>query len=246
MSEAICEECGKPKGECVCSLIEGKIVKGREQPTETIVVEHKFSKGLDEGVEGSIPKGSDLEKEELKAKLEQREDQLATIALKRIDKEKKALLDTISDPKKRKFVSDFIGEDPNTMLDRLQQVKITSALLGKSLGIGDVKINDGTTTPPPKGKARAYVVKGLKDGFAVIDKYYNILENPQSTQAEKDLANLKISEMIGEFVKGSRQAGKIVSLKVLKCPKCKNVMQGNTCQSCGYVMPRWERDPLKL
>jgi len=239
--ETICNECGNPKSECVCSKIEGSVIKGREQPVEKILVEHRFTKA--EGVEGSIPKGSDPSKEELKAKLSEREDQLAIMALKRLEKEKSALLKTIKDEGKRDYVDRFIGEDPS----KLEQIKATAVLLGKALGVGDVEIEgDGTSTPPPKGKARTYRDKGLASEYAVIDELYNILENTKSTEAEKDLANKRISQMIGEFVRGSRLAGRIVSLKVLKCPKCKNVMEGNTCQHCGYLMPKWERDPLKL
>lgn len=242
MSEQeICPTCGKPKDQCTCEL-EDAIGDAREGKVDKVIVEHKFTK-VSETPKGSS-EGSDASKDELeatKAKLEERESQLVVMALHEAQKQKKALLDTIKDPKKKAFVDEFIGEDPDTMLDRLQQVKVTSALLGKALGVGDIQVNDGTTIPPPKGKAKSYKERGLESEFGVIDKYYDVLGDPKSTQAQRDVANKKISEMIGEFVRGSRQAGKIVSIKVLKCPKCGNVMEGNVCQNCGYEMPKWER-----
>lgn len=204
--------------------------------------------------EGAGESKDDKELEETKKKLQEREAQLAALALKDFNDKKAALLDKVKDEKKRKYVEDFIGDDPA----KFKQVELMTGLLTNALGGGEGEEgdeeegegdeNDGAETPPPKGKVKKQPKKPTADlsGRQIIDDLYNILADPTKTKTEKDIADKKITELFGQFTKGSKDAGKIVKIKVLNCPQCGNTMEGNTCQHCGYTMPKWEQSPPSL
>lgn len=206
------------------------------------------------------------EKKDVETQLEEKNAMLASLALKDFEDQKTALVATVKDEKKKKAVEDFIGTDSA----KLEQVKFMTGLLGQALAEGGVEVEgaegagikipkptgeegeetneDGTEAVPPKGKARKAPAKSVPDvsGRAIIDDLYNILSDPTKTKAEKDIAEGKINELYSQFTKGSKDAGKIVKIKVLDCPQCHNTMEGDTCQHCGYTLPQWEQKPPSL
>ena len=239
MSEETCQGCGKPKDQCTCVTA--------KEVVQTIRVEHV---GLPKGKGTS--KGSETE-EDLKAKLDEREEQLKVIALKELDKEKKALLETIQDPNKRAYVDQFIGEDP----EKLEQVKVNLALLGKALGIGGIKISgeddddDGTEPVPPAGSARAPPKPNLLGtGLEQIDRIYNTLESKTATEEQKAEARRRADQMVEQFIQGRRKAIREdpqhkYYVGYVMCPKCgksifvsKGTKRVKQCPHCNAILTK--------
>lgn len=241
MSEQeICEH-GKPKDECPICEIEGAVGRTRDKKgVEVIRVEHV----------GIASKGTE-DREDLKAKLEQREEELEVIALKQLEREKKKLLDTIEDPNKKAYVDRFIGEDPS----KLEQVKATMIMLGKALEIGGYSVEDNpedTESPPPSGVAKGIPPEGrlLGSGISQINAVYDILENPKSTDAEKAEARKKADELLSQFIAGRREAIREdpkhrYYVGYSMCPKClkpiflrKGDKEARVCPECGAVLTK--------
>ena len=229
-----CKKCGLPKELCNC--------KGDEK-VEKLIVEHQFmTKGKPEGDKGS----RDPSKAELQAKLSEREDQLAMMALKKLDREKKALLEKFPESR-REQLSTWIGEDP----DRLEQIR------GSLIASGQITKPDGTTTPPPSGKAKAYGSQ-TKQGSGrysdptinVMSELYNIVQDPTASREEKAEAERRIDEMYKTIRKGTEagiRAGRITQPRIesaTHCFKCGQVVTGamadsfakgsTPCPNCGY------------
>lgn len=227
----ICRKCGMPIQSCTCE----------QRPSQVIEVKHTgFPSKLD----------SDPEKAQLKEKLEQRKMQLTTIVLKELEKEKKKLLSTIEDPKRRQYVDEFIGDDPQ----KLEQVKATIVMLGKSMEIGGIKIRDNnpedTETPPPSGQARAPPSESqlLGSGVEQINRIYDTLEDKTKSEEEKRKARRKADELMNQFIAGRREAIKQdprhrYYLSYSMCPKClepiflrKGDKEAKSCSKCGAVL----------
>jgi hypothetical protein len=238
--------------------------KPAETPTEK-PVEKPAETPVEKPVEkpAEVPSGEtakDKELRETKEKLEEREGQLATIALKDFEDKKKVLLDTIKDPKRKDYVDKYIGDDP----EKMEQIEAWTQII--STGIeeagGTVKgkpetetqppaekpAEDGTEKVPPSG-AKIPPAPATPTGDAkqvakeAIDALFTILLDPSKSQAEKDVANQKITEMYAEFRRGARESGKRDKYDippVMNCPKCGQTMFGNTC-SCGYEIPKIQR-----
>jgi len=73
---------------------------------------------------------------DLEEKLQNREAQLATIALKAFEDNKKDLLELVKDEKKKKSIEKFIGDDP----EKLEQVRLWTTVLTKGLEEGGVTV----------------------------------------------------------------------------------------------------------
>lgn len=219
--EEKCATCHKPLSQCNC--------------THHIISKEPNSEGSET-------------KEDLKEKLEMREAQLATISLKAFDEEKQKLLDSISDSKQKQRVDELIGDD----VQKLENAKFMTEVLSKALDVGNVRVkgsdedeDDGTEKVPPKGKV-GYPPKGYDNPNATkfervkaeIDREYATLMNPEATQEQKAIANHRISEMLGQAVRGWRMSGQITRLSVMKCPKCGSVMEHENCATCGFEIPR--------
>lgn len=239
MGEQICEKCGQPKEDCICQIESALNKKGADK---VIRVEHV---GLP-----NAPKTSESP-EELKQKLEEREAQLATLALKSLEKQKKALLATIKDENRRKYVDEFIGDDP----EKLEQVKATAIMLGKALQIGGIGIEgeDEDTSVPPKGtatpKAPSTYDSTLQANYKVIDELYDILQNPKSTDEEKKQADMRIKSLLEAWISGRRQAYRQnpshkYYIGVTTCPKCKQFIHSprgtfpSKCDKCGAILTK--------
>lgn len=193
--------------------------------------------------------GSEKTKEELQTELDERNSQLEIIAMKDFENDKKALLKTITDEKRRDYVEKFIGEDP----ERMEQVKFMMGVISTGIKQAGVEIRgedeDGTEKVPPSGaRVRALSPESSDAKERVkeeIDKQFSILTDPSKSQDAKDLANQKINELYQQFRAGARASGKRDKFDIpptMNCPKCKSVMQGIVCQECGYEIPKIQRD----
>ena len=215
-----CPKCGKILDLCRCS---------------TVTIEHK-----------GIPKGEGIE--QVKEERDKYKNIVEVISIKQFDEDKQKLLDSIEDPKKKEYVENFIQDDPKKM----DLVKLNTALLGEAFGYGNVKIesedeDDGTEVLPASSKHHSEDIALRSQNpnatkfervKAEIDREYATLMNPEATQEQKAIANHRISEMLGQAVRGWRMSGQITRLSVMKCPKCGQIMERENCATCGYEIPR--------
>jgi hypothetical protein len=200
-----------------------------------ITVEHVFKdqRGLPED---AIENAENAEK--LKAKLNEREAQLAALALKEFQKEKDVILDSINDPERREQTERFIGDNP----DRLEIVKY-------EIGVSD-EDDDGTEPVPPSGKVRASrKTKGDSDiQDNVIGELYKIRMKKATSpdeMKEQAVADTKIAQMFDQLEQGlrDRPRGDSYRFTVAQCHACGAILTGKdaktyastgVCPVCGH------------
>jgi len=235
-TEPTCETCHKPLSSCTCV--------------------HIISEKKDEGSET---------KEELREKLEEREQQLGLIAVKSFEDEKTAFLSQIKDEDKRKDAERRIGDDP----DKLENAKLMASII--SAGIkeagGHIKGYDsegfdkdgydrdgydreGREKKAPSGAriSPPQESSGKEGTKETIDELFKILESPSSSPKERDMANSRINELYSQAKAGWQASGQKNPslLPTMQCPKCSNVMHGIKCYTCGYEIPKIQQDkPFK-
>lgn len=236
MSEQICQKCGKPHEQCTCGI----------KPSEVIEIKHT---GLPENL-GASP---DPSKAELQEKLNEREEQLKVIALKKLEEDVEKWASVVPDEKKRKAIVDSImrSEDPIGDFERKKEML---GLFKLALGEGGIRVSgeddDGTEEVPPSGVARAPPKRTLMSGIAQIDKIYSTLENLNATEQEKTRARAKADELVEQFIAGRRQAIRqnpqhryYVGFSM--CPKClksiftqKGDKRVKDCPHCGAILTK--------
>ncbi len=187
----------------------------------------------------------DDETEELKSKLQEREAQLALLALKDFNEKKEQVLELVPEDK-RAQAEKYIGEDP----DRLQELRFHYGVLGED--------DDGAETPPPKGKVRGLLRepkgnstqlgKFQNPQLSTIAELYKIREqNPKSTDDMKmqNVAEVKVNELFNQMEDGlkARPQGNKYNFQVAECSNCGTVLFGReaelwsskgVCAKCGY------------
>lgn len=229
-----------------------------EKPAETSITDDKKDeKSAEKPVEKTAETSTETPKEkELREKLEEREGQLATIALKAFEDEKEAFLSKIKDPEKRTSAEKMIGDDPDKLTSAQMMAELITAGIEQSGGV--IKDSDSTKidstkppetkppeTKPPETKPEtkpedtgvepvppAGVAKAPpavpKSGITrdVIDELFTILSDPSKSQKEKDAANIKINELYAEFRRGAKEGG----------AKAWYPLAVMTCPKCGATM----------
>jgi len=188
--------------------------------------------------------------ESLKEKLEERDSQLALISLAEFEKSRKALLDSVTDPRKKAYVEKYIGDDP----ERMETIKAWTSLIstGVEQSGGKIKYDDGTEPKPPKGanipaaqNENSTAKERVKER---IDILFAIIQDPSKSRAEVDAANAQITEMYKSAKSGWEASGQKnpTLLPTMTCVKCGQTMHGNKCYSCGWEIPKIQQDsPFK-
>ena len=199
-----------------------------EKQGKIITVKHEFPR-----------KVKDSEKEALKAKVAERDSQLALIALKEFETEKEALIEQYRDdltPEQLQKIEEI--ETP----EQLEGLKTWTGIINKAMEYGKAPSGRATLGEGnPHGSA-------IERGKAVIDELYNILQDPTKSQREKDEADRRIDELMFEMIKGvhsSQQRGMFPTFTKTECPQCHELIEGRatSCDHCGWrqLVPRQER-----
>lgn len=217
-----------------------------KQGKKTITVKHIFkderrqqSQVVDDDAEG--------DDEDIKKKLQEREAQLAALALKDFNDKKSALLSQIEDEDERARLDEYIGDDP----DNYKTVKALK-------GIGD-NSDDGAETPPPKGKVRGLLRKPKEDTqtlgkfqnpeLSTIVELYKIRERKAKNTDDikmKNVAEVKVNELFNQMEDGlkARSQGNKYNFQVAECSNCGTVLferdaeiwsSEGRCVKCGYT-----------
>lgn len=214
-----------------------------QEPEKVIEVRHTGLIPKDK----SKDKDSDPEKEELKERLLERDAQLGTIILKEFENDKEKLLESIPEANREK-VSNWIGDNP----DRLENLRGTLLASGKPISKSyDWKSNpeDLEERPPSGVVGLPQAQKRYKSAEAYIDSLYEVLENPDSSPKDVQIANAKIEKFLGSIIKGRRESGrKDYSFGSIVCPKCGKMILSDdrtkeirSCPYCGWKKYREQR-----
>ena len=238
MSEQICQGCGKPKSSCTCIV---------DEAIQTIVVKHE---GLPKDLKGN--KGSDDELEATKAKLEQRNETLKIIALKKLENDVKKWASVVPDEKKREAIINSIMNDDDP-LGNFKRKKEMLSIMRQALEVGGVGVSndDDVETPPPAGDGRGPPAKRvLQSGLAQISKIYDVLDNKSSSDEQKARARRKADQLVDQFIKGRQKAIREdpkheYYVGFFMCPKCdkriparRGAKRATKCPHCNATLTR--------
>lgn len=224
--------------------------EGSTQPVgemRTIRVEHVFKKvgkdGTPQDFEPPHVVSGEGEKT-VEERLQEKEAQLAALALKEFEDDKEAVLSQIPEDKREK-AEEFIGDDPTKLEFLKYQLDLD-------------KGEDGTEAVPPKGKVKKQGVKSATQtdserkyadpAINMISELFGILKDPEKTEKEKAVANSKIDELYLQVAQGRKQNPNFKTIRgsITTCPSCGHVLEnvdideGGTCPYCG-----WKRDGAK-
>lgn len=242
-----------------------------KQGKKTITVKHIFEDKrsaqppttVDDDAEG----GDGSELGETKRKLQEREAQLAALALKDFNSQKLAVLSLISE-NKREQAEKFIGDDP----DKLEFLKYQT---GFTTGDDD----SGVEAVPPKGKAGKQKTGGTQQPSGILprvsydkpllndlSKLYEMIEADPSQAKdaaearqiikEKEAAEAAINQLLDEAQKGVQNRPKgsnymLPSGVVMNCPACGGIVEFDMdktkqpCPYCGHVVGGIKLRPYK-
>jgi len=201
-------------------------------------------------------KGSGEDTKKLKERLEQRENQLAVLALNEFSKKKKEILKVIPEDRKES-VDEFIGEDP----DKLESIRSNLILQGKLSE--DSEEGDGTEAVPPAGvvnvrterKSRIPKVWSREQRYSdplinqISSLYSTIAPDSVATQKQKNEANKMIEDLFGQVREGLDQRGEDYRLPrkiVMTCSHCGKVVEKDVdrfpCPHCGAIGGKTQAD----
>lgn len=175
------------------------------------------------------------EKEKLEKKNKELSAQLSLVAMREFDTKKSNMInEACTDMLNRGIPKRVVERKRQEMEDSIEspdQLHFVSLLSEGLMREGGVGSGSGISVPPPR-------TGGVRDEYKqVIDELYGILQDPTKSEAEKREADKRIDKLFYEFIRGSKQAGRIVHWAKTTCPACGFMIEGKfakNCPECGW------------
>ena len=219
---------------------------GKKQPDKVIEIRHTEEKG------------------NLQEKLEEREAQLAVLALDKFEGEKKSYLETrnqfiapVTDEDKKKYMEkyfpseDEIGDNPEALesaKEKLQNAIMVSKMFPSSNPDFEDDNPEDVKKRPPSGKVGAPPrgPSGIAQLKRSIDEIYTILDDPNASPHVKEEAEKKATQLFKSIVSGRKHAKQkgeqgFEGFGYMMCPECgefiftKKDREIEKCPSCGWT-----------